>query len=62
MVARLLSDEDGQDIVEYALLTASIGLIGIVIWPMIAAGIGIAYQEFDKDIQDLWEVPDPGSD
>ena len=62
LFVRLLRDDDGQDIVEYALLTASIGLIGISVWPMIAVGVGVAYKDFDDDIQALWEVPDPGSD
>jgi Flp pilus assembly pilin Flp len=58
---RLLRDEDGQDVIEYALLTASIGLMGIATWPLIAAGIGATYQRLDTQTQDLWEVPDPGS-
>jgi len=62
LLVRLLNDEDGQDVVEYALLTASIGIIGIATWPLIAIAIGQTYQEFDTDTQDLWEVPDPGTD
>ena len=62
LLLRLLNDEDGQDVVEYALLTASIGIMGIATWPLIAIAIGQTYQEFDTDTQDLWEVPDPGTD
>lgn len=58
---RLLTSEDAQDVVEYALLTAGIGLAGIASWPLIAAGIGNAYASFDADTQDIWEIPDPGS-
>jgi Flp pilus assembly pilin Flp len=58
---RLLRDEDGQDVIEYALLTASVGLMGIATWPLIAAGIGATYGRLDTQTQDLWEVPDPGS-
>ena len=58
---RLLRDEEGQDVIEYALLTASIGLMGIATWPLIAAGIGATYERLDTQTQDLWEVPDPGS-
>ena len=58
---RLLRDEDGQDVIEYALLTASVGLMGIATWPLIAAGIGATYERLDTQTQDLWEVPDPGS-
>ena len=59
--ARLFRDDRGQDILEYALLTASIGLMGIATWPLIANAIGQTYQEFDADTQDLLEVPDPGA-
>lgn len=58
---QLLREEDGQDVVEYALLTASIGLIGISTWPVISAAIGAAYQAFDANTQNLWETPDPGA-
>jgi Flp pilus assembly pilin Flp len=58
---RLLREEDGQDVVEYALLTASVGLMGIATWPLITASIGATYQRLDTQTQDLWEVPDPGS-
>ena len=57
---RLLSSDEGQDVIEYALLTASVGLMGIAVWPLIGAAIGAAYQRFDTRTQDLWETPDPG--
>jgi len=58
----LFFDDDAQDVIEYALLTAAVGLAGIATWPLIANGIGDAYQAFDSDTQDIWEVPNPGSD
>ena len=54
-------DDDGQDVIEYALLTAAIGLAGIASWPLIETAIGNAYQQLNQQTQDLWEVPDPGS-
>jgi Flp pilus assembly pilin Flp len=60
LLLRLLCDDEGQDIVEYALLTASIGVMGVATWPLIAIGIGNAYGAFDTQTQDLWIVPDPG--
>ena len=57
----LLLADDGQDVIEYALLTATIGVAGIATWPLIETAIGAAYQRFDTDTQDLWEVPDPGA-
>ena len=61
LLLHFVVDDDGQDIVEYALLTAAIGLAGIATWPLIAIGIGDAYEAFDADTQAIWEVPDPGS-
>ena len=61
LLMRLSIDDRAQDVVEYALLTASIGVIGIATWPLIAAAVGNAYQSLDADTQDIWEVPDPGS-
>jgi Flp pilus assembly pilin Flp len=58
---RLLFDEDGQDVIEYALLTASVGLMGIATWPLVAAGIGATYQRLNTQTQGVWEVPNPGS-
>ncbi len=61
LMRRLVCDERGQDLVEYALLTAGIGLAGIATWPLITAAVGAAYQRFDTDTQNIWEVPDPGA-
>jgi Flp pilus assembly pilin Flp len=58
---RLLSDEQGDTVVEYALLTAGVGLAGIATWPVLAAEIGHQYQNLDANTQELWEVPDPGA-
>lgn len=61
LLKRLLREEVAQDVIEYALLTASIGLMGIAIWPVIATNIGLTYQEFDADTQEIWETPPPGT-
>ncbi|MCC7178317.1 MAG: hypothetical protein IT177_07995 [Acidobacteria bacterium] len=60
LLARLISDEQGQDLVEYALLTAGLGFAGIAVWPAITATIGNTYGAFDAGTQDLWETPPPG--
>lgn len=57
----LIVQDDAQDLVEYALLTAGIGLAGIATWPLIAAAIGFAYEKLNTDTQNIWEVKDPGS-
>lgn len=60
LLARLIRDEQGQDLIEYALLTAGMGFAGIAVWPAITNAIGVAYQAFDADTQDLWVMPNPG--
>lgn len=43
IVERLLADESGQDIVEYALLSAVIGIAAILIWQQLVARVGQVY-------------------
>ena len=58
---RVMRDDHGQDLVEYALLTAAIGVVGVVAWTSITGGIGSAYQGWDTGVQNLWEPADPGA-
>jgi len=58
-VTSLLRDDRGQDVIEYALLTASIGIASIAIWPSIETSIRLRYQDLDTGTQDLWVPPDP---
>jgi Flp pilus assembly pilin Flp len=60
LLRRLVQEENGQDLIEYALLTAAIGLAGIAVWPAITTAVGAAYQALDDRSQNLWQVPDPG--
>jgi Flp pilus assembly pilin Flp len=60
--ARLLARDDrGQDLIEYALLTAGLGIAGAATWPLIVTSIGTAYRTLDINTQNLWEPPPPGS-
>jgi Flp pilus assembly pilin Flp len=57
---RFLDEESGQDIVEYALLTALIGIAAILTWQVVADNVGVAYSEADTDVQALGAyTPDP---
>jgi len=61
MLARFVREEDGQDIIEYALLAAFIGVVGIVAWQNIGVGIKNAYLGWDTGVQNLSScTPDPG--
>ena len=59
LIRRLMRSEQGQDVIEYALLTAALGLAGIASWPAITQAIGLAYQTFDTQTQAIWETPPP---
>lgn len=61
ILRRLISEDDGQDVIEYALLTAGIGVCSIATWPVIETGIKNTYEALDADTQGEWEVPNPGS-
>jgi Flp pilus assembly pilin Flp len=57
---RFWRDERGQDLIEYALLTALV-LVGVVIaWPTILETIGTTYNAFDTGTQGLWDPLPPG--
>ena len=61
LITRLLHEDCGQDLIEYALLAALIGTVGILIWQNIGVGIGNAYLGWDSGVQDLSScTPDPG--
>jgi Flp pilus assembly pilin Flp len=60
LAMRLLREECGQDIVEYALLAAFIGTVGILTWQSIGVGIGSKYLGWDTGVQGLYSPPDPG--
>ncbi len=49
--ARFRSDESGQDIVEYALLGALIGVASILIWQALVVTVGNVYGAADAGVQ-----------
>ena len=53
LIRRFLREECGQDIIEYALLAALVGTVGIVLWVNIGAGISRAYLGWDTGVQNL---------
>ena len=60
VLARLASNDEGQDLAEYAFLTAFIGLSCVVAYSLIEDAIAAGYTNWDTAEQDLWEPPDPG--
>jgi Flp pilus assembly pilin Flp len=60
-LTRFAADDSGQDVMEYALLTAFIGLAGAAAWSAIAGSLEAAYTGYDNDVQDIYEPLDPGA-
>lgn len=56
---RILSEDSGQDVIEYALLMAGLAFAGMAVWPAITAAIGVTYGNLDTRTQGLWRVPNP---
>ena len=56
---RFAVETDGQDVIEYALLTSFIGLVGAAAWNATQVALGNAYSGFNDAIWDLWEPADP---
>ncbi len=61
LIARLIFEDAGQDVIEYALLAAFIGLVGVVAWQNIGGGMTNALRGWDTGVQGLSKcTPDPG--
>jgi Flp pilus assembly pilin Flp len=62
--ARLLRDllrrDDGQDLVEYALLTAAVALASAAALGLLRTTIGTSYQAWHTATDALWAMPPPG--
>ena len=56
---KLSQDEDGQDLIEYALLTTIIALVGILVFPSIQTKMADAYQSWNDNAQEISEPPPP---
>ena len=58
-VSRLLSDEQGQDLIEYALLTTVIGFASIAVFDVIRTAIANVYGTWNTEANNNWYPPDP---
>jgi Flp pilus assembly pilin Flp len=57
---QLLFETDGQDLIEYALLTTFIGFAGAAAWTAMQKGMGKAYTSVNDGVWGLWEPANPG--
>jgi Flp pilus assembly pilin Flp len=61
VIARLCGEDEGQDLIEYALLTATFGMAALAGWNAMGGAISNAYASWDTAVQRLWEPQEPGS-
>jgi Flp pilus assembly pilin Flp len=59
IVKRLLLETDGQDVIEYALLTAFIGMAGAAAWNALLTSVGNMFTNVSGVVWNPWEPPDP---
>ena len=59
MLRRFLTDERGQDLVEYGLLAAIIAIAGALILPQVAPKMDTAFRSWGTQVYDSWVPPAP---
>ena len=60
LIARFIREEEGQDVIEYGLLSAFFGIVCIAVWLSIEGRLRTSYQNYDSNTQTIWASPDPG--
>ena len=61
LLRQAIADDSGQDLIEYALLGAIIGIGSIVAWSQLATAVGTVYGAANTDVQAVSAcTPDPG--
>lgn len=61
MYTRLLTHDDGQDVIEYGLLLALIALGLIALMPGLGGQLGDAFRSWGDAVYDLWVPNAPGA-
>jgi Flp pilus assembly pilin Flp len=61
LLCRWLADDEGKNLVEYALLSAIVALGSFVAVSAIGAAINAAYASWDAAAQALWQPQDPAN-
>jgi hypothetical protein len=61
LLHRLWTEDSSQDLVEYALLAAGLGLATYAGWVAVQNAIHNSYGSWDTNQQNLWEPPDPAT-
>jgi len=59
LLRRLITDDDGQDLLEYALLTGFVALATVAGVNALGGAINTAYTNWDANQQAIWQPPPP---
>jgi Flp pilus assembly pilin Flp len=59
IAARVIADDGGQDLIEYALLTALIGIAGLLALSALSTRMGTAYSGWNTAGQNAWQPCPP---
>ncbi len=59
LLLRVVHEEEGQDLIEYALLTAIIGIAGIAAYAAIRATMKTSYEGRVQSAHTNWHPSDP---
>jgi len=58
-IVRLIHDDSGQDLVEYAVLTALIAVGSVLLFSALAGVMGVSYNNWNTASQNAWEPCPP---
>jgi len=59
LAARFRADDSGQDLIEYGLLTAIIGIAGLLVLSTLSTKMGAAYTGWNTAGQNAWQPCPP---
>jgi Flp pilus assembly pilin Flp len=59
LLHRLIGEEQGQDLIEYALLTGAIGFCAVAAFNALGGAINTTYTSWVGGANSLWETPNP---
>ena len=57
VVRSLVADDEGQDLIEYALLTGLVSVALAMVFPIFQDQMATAYQTWISNAQSIWEPP-----
>jgi len=58
LLSRLAREENGQDLIEFALLAVFIAVLSVLVWPDIVTRMGQGFNSWGTTVQSRW-IPDP---